>query len=153
MTLQPLRRKETIMWWQVAAGTVFSVSIIVLRVSALVPFRLRWYSYALGKAHMRPTPSLGIFPNVAFETVPMFVGLTITLSRPFKEDRRMLPLSASLSSRRSINPFTVVMSVKKRPIRVRNFKSLCIFFFSVFFELACERIFIKTHSNESGFVI
>ena len=29
--------------------------------------------YALGKAHMRSTPSLRSFPNVAFETVPMFV--------------------------------------------------------------------------------
>ena len=129
---QPLRRKETIMWWQEAASTVLSVSKIVSRVRALVPFRLRWYSYALGKAHIRPTPSLGIFPNVAFETVPMFVGLTITLSRLFKEDRRVFPLSASLSSRRSINPFTVVMSVKKRPIRVRNLKSLCISFFLCF---------------------
>ena len=29
--------------------------------------------YAFGKACMRPTPSLRSFPNVAFETVPMFV--------------------------------------------------------------------------------
>ena len=29
--------------------------------------------YALGKAHMRSTPSLRSSPNVAFETVPMFV--------------------------------------------------------------------------------
>ena len=29
--------------------------------------------YALGKAHMRSTPSLRSFLNVAFETVPMFV--------------------------------------------------------------------------------
>ena len=28
--------------------------------------------YALGKAHMRSTPSLRSFPNVAFVTVPMF---------------------------------------------------------------------------------
>ena len=28
--------------------------------------------YALEKAHMRSTPSLRSFPNVAFETVPMF---------------------------------------------------------------------------------
>ena len=28
---------------------------------------------ALGKTHMRFTPSLRSFPNVAFETVPMFV--------------------------------------------------------------------------------
>ena len=29
--------------------------------------------YALGKAHMRSTPSLRRFPNVAFQTVPMFL--------------------------------------------------------------------------------
>ena len=29
--------------------------------------------YAIGKAHMRSIPSLRSFPNVAFETVPMFV--------------------------------------------------------------------------------
>ena len=29
--------------------------------------------YALGKAHMRSTPSLRCFPNVALEPVPMFV--------------------------------------------------------------------------------
>ena len=29
--------------------------------------------YALGKAHMRSTPSVGGFPNVTFETVLMFV--------------------------------------------------------------------------------
>ena len=32
-------------------------------------------------------PSLRPFPNVALETVPMFVYLTMALSRPFKEDR------------------------------------------------------------------
>ena len=32
-------------------------------------------SYALGKAHMRSTPSLRSFPNVAFETVPTFIWL------------------------------------------------------------------------------
>ena len=29
--------------------------------------------YALGKAHMRSTPSLRSFPNVALETVPVLV--------------------------------------------------------------------------------
>ena len=28
--------------------------------------------YALGKAHIRSIPSLRRFPNIAFETVPMF---------------------------------------------------------------------------------
>ena len=56
----------------------------------------------LEKAHMRSTPSLRSFPNVVFETVPVFVWLMMTLSRPFKEDRVALPLSTSLSSRRSV---------------------------------------------------
>ena len=51
---------------------------------------------------MRSTPSLSSFPNVAFETVPMFVWLTMALSRPFKGDRLALPLSTPLSSRRSV---------------------------------------------------
>jgi len=42
--------------------------------------------YALGKAHMRSTPSLRSFPNLAFETVPVFNWLTMALSCPFKED-------------------------------------------------------------------
>ena len=57
---------------------------------------------ALGKAHMRSTPSLRGFPSVAFETVPMFVWLTMTLSRPVKEDGLALPLSTPPSSRRSM---------------------------------------------------
>ena len=40
--------------------------------------------YALRKAHMRSTPSLRRFPNFALETVPVFVWLTMALSRPFK---------------------------------------------------------------------
>ena len=39
---------------------------------------------------MLSTRSLRSFPNVAFETVPMFVWLTKALSRPFKEDRLAL---------------------------------------------------------------
>ena len=38
--------------------------------------------HALGKAHMSSTPSLRSFPNVAFETGPMMVRLTMALSRP-----------------------------------------------------------------------
>ena len=56
--------------------------------------------YALGKAHMRFTPSLRSFPNVALERVPMLVLLTMALSRPLKEDRWALPLSTPLFSRR-----------------------------------------------------
>ena len=55
--------------------------------------------YALGKAHNYSLhPSLRSFPNFAFETVPMFVWLTMALARPFKEDRLALPLSTPLSS-------------------------------------------------------
>ena len=42
-------------------------------------------------------PSLRSFCNVAFETVPMFVLLTIALSCPLKEDHLALLLSTSLS--------------------------------------------------------
>ena len=47
--------------------------------------------YALSKAHIDSTPSLRRFPNIAFETVPIFVF-------PFKEDRRAVPLSTTPSS-------------------------------------------------------
>ena len=36
---------------------------------------------------MRSTPSHRRFPNVPFETVSVFVWLTVALSRPFEEDR------------------------------------------------------------------
>ena len=42
---------------------------------------------------------LSSFPNVAFETVPMFIWLTMALYHSFKEDRLVLPLSTPLSSR------------------------------------------------------
>ena len=67
-----------------------------------------WFSsiqdgiYALGKTHMRSTPSLTSFPNVAFETVPVFVWLTMALSRPSTKIVLALPLSTPLSSRRSM---------------------------------------------------
>ena len=50
--------------------------------------------YPLRKALMRSTPSLRSFPNIAFETVLMFVWLTMAFSRRFK---LALPLSTSLS--------------------------------------------------------
>ena len=56
---------------------------------------------------MRSTPSLRSFPNFAFERVPMFVWLTMALSRPFKEDRLALPLSTPLSSRRLLWCMTI----------------------------------------------
>ena len=42
--------------------------------------------YALGKVHMCSSPYLRSFPNITFETVPIFVWLTMALSRPFKDD-------------------------------------------------------------------
>ena len=48
--------------------------------------------YALGKTHMHSTRSLRSFPNVAFETVPMFVWLTMAaVSRPFNLDQNNNP--------------------------------------------------------------
>ena len=58
--------------------------------------------YALGKAHMHSPPSLRSFPNVVFETVPMFIWLTMAISGSFKEDCLALPLSMPLSSRQSM---------------------------------------------------
>ena len=54
---------------------------------------------------MRSSTSPGSFPNVAFESVPIFVWLTTAIFRPFKEaeDRRPLLLSASLLFRRSMS--------------------------------------------------
>ena len=48
---------------------------------------------------------------------------------------------------KNINPFTAMMSFRKRPVKVRTLKPLSPFVF--FFALASERIFIKTHSIES----
>ena len=56
---------------------------------SLIQFSSRWYVYVFRKAHhiiMRSTPSLRSFPNLAFEMVPMFIWLTMTLSCPLKED-------------------------------------------------------------------
>ena len=58
--------------------------------------------YVLGKAHMCSTPSHRSFSSVVFETVPMFIWLTMALSRPFKEDCLALLFSMPLSSRRSM---------------------------------------------------
>ena len=45
---------------------------------------------------MRSSLSPRSFPTVTFEAVPMFVWLTMALSRPFKEDRQALSFHASL---------------------------------------------------------
>ena len=52
---------------------------------------------------MRSTPSRRSFPNVAFETVPMFVWLTMALSRPVRKDRLVLPLSTYASPLQAID--------------------------------------------------
>ena len=54
--------------------------------------------YALSKALMCSIPSLRHFPNIAYETVPMFISLTMVLSHPFKKDHLALPLSTPFSS-------------------------------------------------------
>ena len=58
--------------------------------------------YALGKAHVRSTPSLGSSRNVAFQTVPMFVliddGPLSSLSRKIDE-RFFFPRLASPADR------------------------------------------------------
>ena len=66
----------------------------------VIQFSLRWYLCAPKSPYaIHPVYR---FPNVAFETVPMFVWLTMAFPRPFKEDRLALPLSTPLSSRRSM---------------------------------------------------
>ena len=42
------------------------------------------------------TQPLGSFPSIVFETVPVFIGLMMTLSCPFKEDCLAFPLSKPL---------------------------------------------------------
>ena len=43
--------------------------------------------YALGKVHMRTTLSLSSYSNIDFETVPMFIGVTMALPRSVKDWR------------------------------------------------------------------
>jgi len=65
-----------------------SVSAAIL---CSVQFSSRWYLCAQ-KTHMRSTPSPRSFPNIAFETVPMFIWLTMALSCLLKKDSLVLPL-------------------------------------------------------------
>ena len=65
----------------------------MVAVRCSVPFRsVQDGIYSPEKAHMRSTMSLRSFPNVAFETVPVFAWLTMAPSRLFKGDRLALPL-------------------------------------------------------------
>ena len=52
---------------------------------------------------------------------------------------------------RHINHFSAMMSLEKRAMKVQNLKPFSPFVFC--FALACERMFIKTHSTESRCVI
>ena len=65
-------------------------------------FSTRWYLCARKSPYALHSVSLRGFPSVAFETVPMFVWLTMALSRPVKENGLAHPLSTPPSSRRSM---------------------------------------------------
>ena len=52
---------------------------------------------------MRFTTSLERVPNVASETVPVFVRLTMALSRPFKADHPAFPLTSYASLLQAID--------------------------------------------------
>ena len=52
-----------------------------------------------------------------------------------------------------LNPFTAMVLLKKRLIKVQNLKFLSLFVFFFTLSLPCERIFIKTHGIESRSVI
>ena len=75
--------------------SIYLYNIIEIRISLSLSLSLSvQFSpngiYALGKAHMRSTPSLRSFPNVPFETVQMFVWLTmncIHLQRSWRQRR------------------------------------------------------------------
>ena len=74
--------------------------------------------YALGKGHMHSIPSLRIFHNVAFKTVSMFVWMTMSLYRSFKEDHLAFPLSMPL-----LLVIDGVMSLVLRPQAPQHFRS------------------------------
>ena len=111
------RKKEHIKWYTMMMMVMLSIminSIIICRpvhsrrvVAMTWPYHFSSVQngiHALGNAHtiMRPTPSLRGSPKVAFETIPVFVSLTMVVSHPFKEDCLALPLSTPLSSRQSV---------------------------------------------------
>ena len=52
---------------------IINIAIIDFIISSVQFSSVQDGIYALGKAHMRSTQSLGSFPKVAFETVPMFI--------------------------------------------------------------------------------
>ena len=57
---------------------------------------------ALRKAHMCSTPPLKSLPNIAFETILVFVWFMMTHSHPLGKGHLALPLSTPLSPRWSV---------------------------------------------------
>ena len=88
---------------------------------------------------MRTTPSLRSFPSVAFETVPMFVWLTMVLSRPFKELFLFLRLSPPGQQRCHVFGFVPAS-------RVSSFSTLQIFReTSHLRRLLCSTVYLLGH--------
>ena len=78
--------------------------------------------YTLGKAQVRSsTPSPRSFPSVAFETIPMFVWLTMALSRQFFHGRSSSTSSFNASLLQTIDG---VMSLASYPQVLRCLKFL-----------------------------
>ena len=75
---------------------------------------------------MRSTPSLSeVFPKLPLKWVPMFVRLTMALSRPFKEDRQALPLSTALSTPLSLALCPQVVSQASQHFRSSEKQATC----------------------------
>ena len=83
--------------------------------------------YALGKPHIRSTPSVRCFPSVAFETGPTFVRLTMDLFRPFNWRS-----SSASSSRRSMAWYPWLVSQAPERFRSSETQSCCDGCFSQF---------------------
>ena len=77
------------------------ITIIEYKLSTLSHSFCQWYSSVqfssvrdgvsvLRKARMCSTPSLRDFPNVAFQTVPVFIWMMLSLFHPSKNDCRAL---------------------------------------------------------------
>ena len=75
----------------------FALLFLLVMCISSVHFSTKWYLCAREDPYALP-PSLRSSPNVALETVPMLVRLTMVLFRPLKEDRWALPLSTPLLS-------------------------------------------------------
>ena len=98
---------------------------------------------------MRSISSLGRFPNVAFETVLMFVRLTMALSRPFKEDCLSLLLFTPLASRRLMMSLALcpqVLSQAPQHFRSSKKQAIC----ESFFARQCICSVLSLHSRLCG---